>query len=422
MSKRASGTCARSRPRGAAEPAGADAALVAALTVAVDGSFRELRRSVRKTLILVCTALVTVMTGTRSGAGRLSLAALYRVLPVASRPHSRENRLRRFLDNRRLEGRAVSTGLGRLLVARGGRGFWPVLIDQTKIGSVEALVAAAPFEGRAVPLAVYTFAYPWREVMPSQNRLEDLFLGDLADSVPAGIVPVFIGDRGYCRAQLLRRCQQEGTWLLVRGRAGTIVEYQGRRQKLGHLTAPARTPVRYADVLYHAHQRVAVDVIVYHDPNYAEPWYLLVPCWTRPAWSAAQVVQLYRRRMQIEQSFRDFKTHLGVRGLQLRARVPERLGRLLLAFCLVYAVLLLLGVTPAGVRARRDLEILRQQPRHGTRRTLSALSVAMLMLTHPRHAERALTALCRLLERSARARSYRLPLYAFRRGLSPPRN
>ena len=388
----------------------------------MEGSFRELRRSVRKTLILVCTALVTVMTGTRSGAGRLSLAALYRVLPVASRPHSRENRLRRFLDNRRLEGRAVSTGLGRLLVARGGQGFWPVLIDQTRIGSVEALVAAAPFEGRAVPLAVYTFAYPWREVVPSQNRLEDIFLGDLADSVPKGIVPVFVGDRGYCRARLLRRCQQEGTWGLVRGRAGTIVEHQGRRQKLGQLTAPAGTPVRYVNVLYQAQQRVPVDVVVYHDPAYAEPWYLLAPCWTRPAWSPAQIVALYRRRMQIEQSFRDFKTHLGVRGLQLRARVPERLGRLLLAFCLVYAVLLLLGVTPAGVRARRDLEILRQHPRHGTRRTLSTLSIAMLMLTHPRHAERARTALCRLLERWTRARSYRLTAYSFRRALSPPRN
>lgn len=392
---------------------------MAALTVAVDGSFRELRRSVRKTLILVCTALVTVMTGTRSGAGRLSLAALYRVLPVASRPHSRENRLRRFLENRRLEGRAVSTGLGRLLLTRGGRGFWPVLIDQTKIGPVEALVAAAPFEGRAVPLALYTFAYPWREVVPSQNRLEDIFLGDLVDSIPQGIVPVFVGDRGYGRARLLQRCQQEGTWLLVRGRAGTVVEYQGRRLKLRQLTAAPRTPVRYADVLYHSQQRVPIDVVVYHDPAYAEPWHLLVPCWTRRAWRPTQVVQLYQRRMQIEQSFRDFKTHLGVRGLQLRARIPERLGRLLLAFCLVYAVLVLLGVTPAGVRARRDLEILRRRPRHGTRRTLSVLSVAMLMLTHPRHGARALRAVCRLLERWSRTRAYRLPPFAFPRNLPP---
>ena len=421
MSKRASGTCARSKPRPAAE-AGADAALVPAFAIAVDESFRELRRSVRKTLVLVCAALVSVMAGARSGAGRLSLGALYRLLPVASRPHSRENRLRRFLDNPRLEGRAVSTGLARLLLRRGGRGYWPVLIDQSKIGTVEALLAAVPFEGRAVPLAVYTFTYPWREVVPSQNRLEDIFLGDLADSMPPGLVPVFIGDRGYCRAALLRRCEQEGTWVLIRGRAGTIIEHDGRRHKLGELAAPPGQAVRYRDVRYHAHQRVPVDVIVYHEPAFADCWHLLVPCWTRRAWTPAQVVALYRRRMQIEQSFRDFKTHLGVRGLQLRVRVAERLGRLLLAFCLVYAVLVLLGATPAGLTARRDLEILRRRPRHGTQRTLSVLSIAMLMLTHPRHAARALAALCRLLRRWARAYSYRLPVFAFHRALSPPRN
>ena len=374
----------------------------------------------RKTLVLVCTALVTVLTGSRSGAGRLSLAALYRVLPVASRPHSRENRLRRFLDNPRLEGRAVSTGLGRLLLSRGGHGFYPVLMDQTKIGSVEALVAAVPFEGRALPLAVYTFTYPWREVLPSQNRLEDLFLGDLAQSMPTGLVPVFVGDRGYTRARLLRRCLDEGTWVLLRGRAGTVVEYQGRRQKLGQLAAPPRTPLRYPNVLYHAHHKVPVDVVVYHDPAYVAPWYLLVPCWTRPAWTPRQIVETYRRRMQIEQSFRDFKTHLGVRGLHLKTRVAERLGRLLLAFCLAYAMLVLLGVTPAGQRARRDLEVLRHRPRHGTQRTLSVLSIAMIMLSHPRHARRALSVVCRLVIRWTTPRCHLRP-FSFRRALAPPR-
>ena len=32
--------------------------------------------------------------------------------------------------------------------------------------------------------------------------------------------------------------------------------------------------------------------------------------------SSDVVVALYRERMQIEQSFRDFKTHLGMRGLK----------------------------------------------------------------------------------------------------------
>ena len=389
--------------------------------MAVEASFQELRRSVRKTLVLVCAALVTLLMGARSGAGRLSLAALYRVLPAPGRAHSRENRLRRFLVNPRLEGRAVSTGLGRLLLARSGQGFYPVLIDQTRIGSVEALIAAVPFEGRALPLAVYTFAYPWHEVVPSQNRLEDIFLGDVSASLPPGIVPVFVGDRGYTRARLLERCLHDGTWILLRGRAGTVVESQGRRLKLGELPGRPGTAVRYPDVLYHAHRRVPVDVVVYHDPTFAAPWYLLVPCWTRPAWTPADVVRTYRRRMQIEQSFRDFKTHLGVRGLQLKVRVAERLGRLLLAFCLAYALLVLLGATPAGHRARRDLEVLRRTPRHGTRRTLSVLTVAMIMLSHPRHARRALQAVARLLRRWARMRSaYRLPPFSFRRALPPP--
>jgi len=214
---------------------------------------------------------------------------------------------------------------------------------------------------------VYTFAYPWHEVVPSQNRLEDIFLGDVSASLPRGIVPVFVGDRGYTRARLLERCLHDGTWLLLRGRAGTVVESQGRRLKLGELPGRPGTAVRYPDVLYHAHRRVPVDVVVYHDPTFAAPWYLLVPCWTRPAWTPTDVVRTYRQRMQIEQSFRDFKTHLGVRGLQLKVRVAERLGRLLLAFCLAYALLVLLGATPAGHRARRDLEVLRRTPRHGTR-------------------------------------------------------
>jgi hypothetical protein len=367
------------------------------LTAAVETSFPELRRSVRKTLVLVGTALVAVMAGARSGAGRLSLAALYRGLPLPSRPHSRENRLRRFLDNPRLEGRAVAIGLGRLLGRRRARGFCPVLVDQTTVGDVQLLIAAVPCEGRAVPVAVSTFTYPWTERVPSQNRLEEVFLGDVAQSLPAGLVPVFIGDRGYGRATLLATSLREGRWVVLRGRAGTVVEWQGRRQKLGTLPAPTARPVRYADVRYHAHRRIPVDVIAVHAPGFAEPWYLLVPTWTRPHWTPAEIVTVYRRRMQIEQSFRDFKTHLGIRGLQLKVRIAERLGRLLLAFCLAYALLVFLGLSRAGYAARADLEVLRRQPRHGTRRTLSVLSIAMLMLTHARHVQRALRALAALL-------------------------
>jgi len=45
----------------------------------------------------------------------------------------------------------------------------------------------------------------------------------------------------------------------------------------------------------------------------------------------------------------------------------------------------------------------------------------MIMLSHPRHARRALQAVARLLVRWARMRSaYRLPPFSFRRALPPP--
>jgi hypothetical protein len=99
------------------------------------------------------------------------------------------------------------------------------------------------------------------------------------------------------------------------------------------------------------------------------------------------VVRLFRERMQVEQAFRDFTTHLGLRGPQLNVRVAERLGRLLLAFCLAYCLAVVLGACPAGCAARPVFEVLRRRPRHGTRRTLSVFSIAMLM--HPRWRRRA---------------------------------
>jgi len=388
--------------RAGAEPAGCDVTLAARLTTTLDTAFPALRRSRRKTLAVVCTGLLAVMAAARSGAGALSLGALYRVLPSPGRPHSRENRLRRFLDNPRLEGRAVSTGLARLLFRPGRRRFVPTVVDQTQAGSTQALVVAVPFHGRALPLAVWTFTYPWRERLPSQNTLEEWCLTEVEGSLPPGVLPVWIGDRGFTRARLLGRCHREGRLFLLRGRGGTRIEYQGRSLKLKELPTPAGPPVRYAPVLYHARQRIPVDVIAYHEPGFREPWYLVVPAGSAGLGSPAEIVALYRERMQIEQSFRDFKTHLGLRGLRLQVRIAERMGRLLLAFCLAYALLLFLGSTPAGATARQDLEVPRRRARHGTTRTQSVLSVARLMLSHPRHAPGAFRALVHLLARLAR--------------------
>lgn len=81
-----------------------------------------------------------------------------------------------------------------------------------------------------------------------------------------------------------------------------------------------------------------------------------------------------------------------------------RRGRLLLAFCIAYCLALVLGLSSEAQRARADLEILRRQPRHGTRRTLSVLSVAMQMLVHPRWRRLAYERLHRIAARLAAGR------------------
>ena len=53
-------------------------------------------------------------------------------------------------------------------------------------------------------------------------------------------------------------------------------------------------------------------------------------------------------------------------------------------------------MSPEAHKARRDLEIPRRRPRHGTCRTLSVLSVAMQMLAHPRWRAKAYQRLYRI--------------------------
>jgi hypothetical protein len=298
----------------------------------------------------------------------------------------------------------VTSSLATILLPPGKR-FCPVILDQTKSGSAQALLAAVPYAGRSLPLACYTFAYPFTEpALKSQNQLEHIFLLDTEASLPPGVIAVWIADRAYARSLLLQQSEQEQRPYIVRGRKETIITYLGRRMKLGQLHAPPRKALRYKNVLYHAHRKVPVDVIVYYDPTYAEPWYLLVPVAYRSVLQTELVVDLYRERMQIEQSFRDFKTHLGLRGLNLQIDIAPRMGRLLLAFCLAYVLCVLLGESPLGQQARRGFEIPRRIPRHGTRRTLSALSIAMLILSHPAWVERAIALLLKIISKATTQR------------------
>jgi hypothetical protein len=175
------------------------------------------------------------------------------------------------------------------------------------------------------------------------------------------------------------------------------VRARRKRISLGRLSRRSGRASRHSNVAYQDTAQEPVDIVVFHDPSFKEPWFLLVPAGSETQLPTDDVVQLYRERMHIELTFRDWKTHLGLRGLRLEVDAAPRLGRLLLALSIAYILAVLLGAGEIAQRVRTHSEVLRSKPRHGTRRRLGALSIGILALSLGRFAELARRELNRLL-------------------------
>jgi hypothetical protein len=255
----------------------------------------------------------------------------------------------------------------------------------------------------------------YRTMRRSLNALETALLMLILASLPAGTQAIFTADRAYGRYQLICALNALGQLYVLRCKSKVVLWQEGKKRFPKEFRAPWGTPVRYANLRYRKNGQEPVDLIVYRERNFKETWYLLVPAGSEKSLPTSKVVQIYRSRMRIEQGFRDWKTHLGVRGLQLESNPAVRMGRLLLALALAYICLLLMG-SHAWVQAHRlRFETLRRTPRHGTRRTLSVLSHAMLFLASPDLAHRAWQLLTRIID----ALSHGHPAYQNELALEP---
>jgi hypothetical protein len=355
------------------------------------------RITLLKNIALLTHALLTLFQGARGGNGWLSQAAVARCLPLEMGPKGRQLRLFRFLTNPRL----VPETLIPLHVAlvcglQSVRERWPLIFDQTTIRGIPTLLLGLVFEGRVLPVAFSCFTY--RMIQKSQNILEHALILAVMSCFSVESRPLLIMDRGYARAALLTQLLQEGIPFLVRAKKNILVYYQGKARAL--VRFPVKTgQIQFYSVLYHSKQKIPLNLIIFRGQGYKDTWFLLIP--KDLPLSPKEVVALYARRMSIEQGFRDWKTHLGVRGLVFYCENPApRLTRLLLAFSLSYLLCLVLGASGDAEAVRAFVEIPRRKPRHGTRRTLSSLSIGILRLSLPRFSKQArqdLFALLRLL-------------------------
>ncbi len=355
------------------------------------------RITILKNIALLTHSLLTLFQGARGGNGWLSQAAVARCLPLEIGPKGRQLRLYRFLTNPKL----VPETLIPLHVAlvcglQSVRQRLPMIFDQTTIRGIPTLLMGLVFEGRVLPVAFSCFTY--RTIQKSQNILEHALIVAVMSCFPVESRPLLIMDRGYARVTLLQHLLQEGIPFLVRAKKNVLVYYQGQAKALNRFCAKTGKIQCYS-VLYHSKKKIPLRLIIFRGKGYQETWYLLIP--REIPLSPKEIVDLYARRMSIEQGFRDWKTHLGVRGLVFYCENPApRLTRLLLAFSLSYLLCLALGASGDAPAVRAFVEIPRRKPRHGTRRTLSSLSIGILRVSLPRFAKQAykdLKVLLRLL-------------------------
>jgi hypothetical protein len=359
-----------------------------------------IRVTILKNIALLSYALVTLFHGARGGNGWLSKAALARCLPLGTGPKEREQRLYRFLDNIRLTPELLIPLHVALVCGTKLRERLPMILDQTSIRGIETLLIGLVFEGRVLPIAFSCFMKKF--IHKSQNILEHSLILAAMSCFPVEFRPLLILDRGYARVALLIQLRQEGIPFLCRAKRSVMVYLQGQTngRTLGRFKIKPGQLLRYS-VLYHSQKKQPLDLIIYFGKGYKEPWYLLVPSGT--SLTAQEIVELYAKRMSIEQGFRDWKTHLGVRGLVFYGDNPApRLTRLLLAFSLSYLLCLALGSTEGAQVVRAFVEIKRFKPRHGTRRTLSVLSIGILRLSLKKFSKQANRDLLKMLRRLSR--------------------
>ena len=344
-----------------------------------------IRVTLLRNIALLTYALLTLFHGARGGNGWLSQAALARCLPLQTSAKGREQRLHRFLANPRLTPEVLIPLHVALVLGIQASGAVPLILDQTTIRGIQTLLVGAVFEGRVLPVAFSCFTY--RLIRKSQNILEQSLIVAVMSCFPAESRPLLILDRGYARVALLQKLAQAGIPFLVRAKKNVVVYFQGQPRALSRFPYQPGQIQRHT-VFYHSRAKEPLDLIIFRGLGYKETWYLLVP--KGFCRNEKEIVDLYAKRMSIEQGFRDWKTHLGVRGLVFRVSDPAPyLTRLLLAFSLSYLICLALGASEEAQRVRDFVEIPRHKPRHQTTRTLSALSIGILRLSLPRFAPKA---------------------------------
>ncbi|WP_335912385.1 MULTISPECIES: IS4 family transposase [Shewanella] len=300
---------------------------------------------------------------------QLSLTQLGRNISGAVAPKHNIKRIDRLLGNPHLHSDkfAIYQWHAKLLCAANPMPV--ILIDWSDVREqlrMMTLRASVSVQGRSITLYERTFKFADYNAPRSHNA----FLAELAQVLPSHVCPLIVTDAGY-RNTWFREVERYGWFWLgrVRGDVGFLLANHAQWQlnkslypsatakarHIGYVKLGRKSPMCCHLHLYKAAPKYRADkrsskagrnhtAQQSYRLGSKEPWLLATNLPTE-AFSSTQVVKLYARRMQIEETFRDLKSPQYGMGLrQSRSRCPRRYDVLLLIALLAEILLWCIGL------------------------------------------------------------------------------
>jgi hypothetical protein len=325
-------------------------------------------------------------------ADRLLPATIGRNLSGRANPKHGIKCVDRLLGNPHMvtDRRAIFQALAERLLHGGPRPV--ILVDWTQSGGThEALVAAVPIGGRALP--IYLEVHPLKKL--GNAAVERNFLTALKAVLPPECQAVVISDAGF-KGPFFQAVRGLGWDFLgrVRGTAKAITSDGSTIAKEEFYARASTTPIDLGLHGLFVQQKISCRLVLVRKrrkpgrkppppkckeerdfrQSALDPWLLAT---SLSDGDASFVVALYAKRMQIEETFRDAKSHrFGWSLGDVRLSTHQRV-----AVLLVLAALALVVVTLIGMGAERRGTHRAYQANTRERRVLSFFALACAIIS-----------------------------------------
>lgn len=290
-----------------------------------------LRQSQLKTLTKITTAALKSSFS--------SLSQLARSIKSHAKPRHKIKQLDRFLSNPHISIHKIQQTLASFIVPSNEP--FVIAVDWTEIRGFMCLVAGRISKGRALPFCLLT--YPKGNPPLCQNELEENFLHILKNTLPSSsnLPYIITADRGFGYRQLLGCLLRLGMKFVIRIRGTLRVRHKGQFITLREIFSNSRPPCKVRRVLLND-EMPFLNLVYGYERGAKEPWYLV----TNLDRTAYEIVDIYKKRMRIEETFRDIKWARGIADLgELKMKREYNLNMLLTVMMVVYFVVYLSGIS-----------------------------------------------------------------------------